>query len=49
MSNLGEMLAAVGDLSIFRAVGNGSLKLLVASAICVSRFLVCGEVAFFVE
>ena len=46
MSNLREMLAAVGDLSIFRAVENGFIKLLVDCAIFVARFLLCGELPF---
>ena len=38
MINLRKMLPAVGDMSIFRAVENGSPKLLADSDICVSQF-----------
>ena len=46
MGNLREMLSAVGDMSIFRAVENGFLKLLVDSDICVSQFFYLGEVHY---
>ena len=46
MSNLREMLPTVGDLSIFQAVGNGFLNLLVDIDICVSQLRYRGKFLF---